>query len=37
MVRAYYDSKQVPIAMPIFIAITALARASTSSLWHPLP
>jgi len=27
MVGAYYDSKQVPITLPIFIAITALARA----------
>lgn len=28
MVGAYYDSKQVPITLPIFIAITALARAT---------
>jgi len=28
MVSAYYDSKQVPITLPIFIAITALARAT---------
>ncbi len=27
MVGAYYDSKQVPITLPIFIAITALARS----------
>src|SRR5579864_1648003 len=26
MVGAYYDSKQIPITLPIFIAITALAR-----------
>ncbi len=26
MVGAYYDSKQIPINLPIFIAITALAR-----------
>ena len=26
MVGAYYESKQVPITLPIFIAITALAR-----------
>jgi len=28
MVGAYYESKQVPITLPIFIAITALARAT---------
>ena len=28
MVGAYYDSKQIPITLPIFIAITALARLS---------
>ncbi len=26
MVGAYYDSKKIPITLPIFIAITALAR-----------
>jgi protein PsiE len=26
MVGAYYDSKTIPISLPIFIAITALAR-----------
>jgi protein PsiE len=26
MVGAYYDSKRIPISLPIFIAITALAR-----------
>ncbi len=26
MVGAYYDSKKIPISLPIFIAITALAR-----------
>ena len=26
MVGAYYESKQIPITLPIFIAITALAR-----------
>jgi protein PsiE len=26
MVGIYYDSKKIPIALPIFIAITALAR-----------
>jgi protein PsiE len=26
MVGAYYDSKQIPISFPIFIAITALTR-----------
>ncbi len=26
MVAAYYDSKKIPISLPIFIAITALAR-----------
>jgi protein PsiE len=28
MVGAYYESKQVPITLPIFIAITALARTT---------
>src|ERR1700731_4831911 len=28
MVGMYYDSKQIPITLPIFIAITALARLS---------
>ena len=28
MVGAYYESKQIPITLPIFIAITALARLS---------
>ncbi len=28
MVGAYYDSKQIPIKLPIFIAITALARVT---------
>src|SRR6202142_2570135 len=28
MVGAYYDSKKIPISLPIFIAITALARAT---------
>src|SRR5258706_9081408 len=28
MVGAYYDSKQIPITLPILIAITALARLS---------
>jgi protein PsiE len=28
MVGAYYDSKQIPINLPIFIAITALARVT---------
>jgi protein PsiE len=28
MVGAYYDSKQIPITLPIFIAITASARLS---------
>jgi protein PsiE len=26
MVGAYYDSKKIPIALPLFIAITAIAR-----------
>jgi protein PsiE len=26
MVGVYYDSKQIPISLPLFIAITALAR-----------
>jgi protein PsiE len=26
MVGAYYDSKQIPITLPLFIAITAIAR-----------
>ncbi len=28
MVGAYYESKQIPITLPIFIAITALARVA---------
>jgi protein PsiE len=28
MVGAYYESKQIPITLPIFIAITAIARLS---------
>ena len=28
MVGAYYESKQVPITLPIYIAITALARTT---------
>ncbi len=36
MVGAYYESKQVPITLPIFIAITALARATLLEKQDPL-